>query len=158
MKTSTVVVVVIIIIAVLGAGWYFLSNSTAPAVAPVGQTSAVNSAPSPTPASTAPMSATVTYGPNGFSPSSVTIAKGGTVTWVAQAGADELWVASNPHPTHEGYDGTTRDQHCAAGYKGATPFDQCATGTTYSFTFNSTGTWGYHNHGNHSDTGTVIVQ
>ena len=83
---------------------------------------------------------------------------GTTVTFTAAPGADELWVASNPHPTHEGYDGTTRDQHCAAGYAGPTPFDQCATGTTYTFTFNQIGTWGYHNHGNHSDTGTVIVQ
>ena len=104
------------------------------------------------------MNVTVTYGPGGFNPSTVTIAKGGTVNWVAAPGADELWVASNPHPTHQGYDGTTKDQHCAAAYAGPTPFDECKTGTAYSFTFNTAGTWGYHNHGNHSDTGVVIVQ
>lgn len=160
MKTSVIVSAVVLIIIAFGAWWYFGSNSNA-----TGQTAVTTLQPTgttppavTTQASTAPMSATVTYGPNGFTPSTVTIAKGGTVKWVAAAGADELWVASNPHPTHEGYDGTTKAQHCVVGYKGATPFDQCTTGTAYSFTFNSTGTWGYHNHGNHSDTGTVIVQ
>lgn len=153
MKTATIAVVVII---ALGAGWYFLSN-TAPAAAPTaptGEATPANTAP----VATAPMSATITYGPKGFSPSSVIIAKGGTVNWVAAAGADELWVASNPHPTHQGYDGTTKDQHCAAGYQGPAPFDQCKVGTTYSFTFTAVGTWAYHNHGNHTDGGTVIVQ
>lgn len=156
MKTSTIVWVGAAIIIVLG-GWYFFSSNAAQA--PTNQQPAVTDTPvSNTPVSAAPMAVTITYGPNGFSPANVTIAKGGTVTWVAQAGADEMWVASNPHPTHEGYDGTTKNQHCATGYTGAKPFDQCAAGTNYSFTFNTSGTWGYHNHGNRSDTGVVSVQ
>jgi plastocyanin len=156
MKTSTVVGIAVVIV-VVGIGWYFLSNKAASTTAPTEQ-AALNTNSGAVSTSTAPMSMTVTYGPNGFSPSSVTIATGGTVTWVAGPGADELWLASNPHPTHEGYDGTTRAQHCATGYKGPQPFDQCSVGTTFSFTFTKVGSWGYHNHGNHSDTGTVIVQ
>ena len=106
--------------------------------------------------STAPMSATVNYNGDAFSPSTVTIAKGGTVTFVSTA--HDMWVASNPHPTHTGYDGTSRDVHCAAGYAGAAPFDQCKVGSSFTFTFNKTGTWGYHNHMNPGLTGTVIVQ
>lgn len=104
----------------------------------------------------APMSATVAFNGDAFSPSTVTIAQGGTVTFVSSAG--NMWVASNPHPIHNGYDGTTLQQHCAAGYTGAAPFDQCSGGTSFTFTFNKTGTWGYHDHLNPGITGTVIVQ
>ncbi len=103
------------------------------------------------------MTATVTYSGHGFSPSTVTIAKGGTVTFVNQS-SNKMWVASDPHPTHQGYDGTTRSQHCAQGYTGAKPFDQCSTGNSFTFTFTKTGSWGYHNHDLHQDTGTVVVQ
>lgn len=105
-------------------------------------------------AEVAPTSATVIYGPQGFSPANVTIAQGGTVTFMNQGGGD-MWVAGGSHPMHDGYDGTTEAQHCAPG---ATPsFDECATGTTYSFTFEKAGTWGYHNHVLASDYGTITV-
>ncbi len=107
--------------------------------------------------STAPKTVTVLYGPGGFSPSTVTIRAGDTVTFVNNGG-DEMWVASAPHPSHTGYDGTSRDQHCAAGYTGPQPFDQCAVGTNYSFMFQKAGTWAYHNHGNSADHGAVVVQ
>lgn len=105
--------------------------------------------------SSAPMSATVMFNGSSFSPASVTIAQGGTVTWTSSAGS--LWVASNPHPIHNGYDGTSMQQHCAPGYTGATPFDECAGGTTYSFTFSKVGTWGYHDHLDSSIMGSVTV-
>jgi len=70
-----------------------------------------------------------------------------------------MWVASDPHPAHTGYDGTSLAQHCATG---STPsFDECssvAKGSSYSFTFNKSGSWGYHNHANHSYAGTVVVK
>lgn len=102
------------------------------------------------------MTATVTYDGSTFSPATVTIAKGSTITWTDTSGT--MWVASNPHPIHSGYDGTTRDQHCAAGYSGSAPFDECSAGSTFSFTFNKTGSWGYHDHLNHGATGTIVVQ
>ena len=104
-----------------------------------------------------PMTATVTYSGTSFTPATVTIAQGGTVTFVDASGRG-FWIASNPHPVHTGYDGTTRAVHCAAGYTGAAPFDQCVAGTSYSFTFNKTGTWPYHNHLGAQVGGTVVVQ
>lgn len=104
----------------------------------------------------AAMSAAVTYNGTSFSPSTVTVKLGGTVTWTDTSG--QMWVASDPHPIHNGYDGTTRQEHCAPGYTGATPFDECTPGATYSFTFTKSGSWGYHDHLNHSALGTVVVQ
>ena len=94
---------------------------------------------------------------SGFSPNSITIAKGDTVTWT-NTGGSSMWVASAVHPSHTSYDGTSKSEHCAAGYSGVTPFDQCGSGTSYSFTFNETGTWNYHNHLNPSETGIVVVK
>lgn len=103
----------------------------------------------------APMSATVTYDGTSFSPQTVTIKQGGTVTFTDTNGT--MWVASDPHPVHTGYDGTSRSEHCAAGYSGAAPFDQCGTGASYSFAFDKVGSWGYHDHVNHAAIGTIVV-
>jgi plastocyanin len=97
----------------------------------------------------------VTYDGSAFSPSTVTIKKGDTVTWNDSSG--QMWVASSPHPAHTGYDGTSRTTHCAPGYTGATPFDQCSPGATYTFTFDKVGSWSYHDHMNPSSFGTVVV-
>jgi len=105
----------------------------------------------------APLSATVTYTDAGFSPSTVTISQGGTVTFVDKS-TSGMWIASNPHPAHSGYDGTSRSTHCAVGYTGAKPFDECASGSSFSFTFTKSGTWGYHNHEADENGGTIIVQ
>ncbi|MDE1919562.1 MAG: hypothetical protein KGH56_02565 [Patescibacteria group bacterium] len=161
MKTSTIAWIIIVLI-LLGAGWYFLSSRPS-APSPTQNIAAENpqgavaaASPSASAETTgAPMSASVTYGPNGFSPATVTIAKGGTVTFTNQGG-DEMWVASNPHPTHEGYSGTTKSQHCPD--TAGVAFDQCSVGPAYSFTFQKTGSWGYHNHGNPGDRGTVVVE
>lgn len=99
------------------------------------------------------MSAVVTYDGNSFSPSEVTIKKGGKVTFASTDGS--MWVASGPHPQHTNYDGTSREAHCAAR---ATPsFDQCAVGTSYTFTFDKVGTWPYHNHVSAGMFGKVVV-
>ena len=106
---------------------------------------------------TPPMTATVTYSGTSFTPATVTVAKGGTVTFVDASGRG-MWVASGMHPTHTTYDGTSESAHCAAGYTGPKPFDQCKNGTTYSFAFDKTGEWGYHDHLHSSAFGKVVVQ
>ncbi|OGG49044.1 hypothetical protein A3G63_00620 [Candidatus Kaiserbacteria bacterium RIFCSPLOWO2_12_FULL_52_8] len=151
MKTATIIWAIIIVI-VVAFGWYVYDGSFSTPAADVQNMGIINS---PATNNTKPTNAQVTYGPNGFSPSTVTIVKGGTVTFVNQGG-DGMWVASAPHPTHEGYSGTTRAQHCPDTTR--TAFDQCGIGATYSFTFQKAGTWGYHNHGNPTDVGTVVVQ
>lgn len=149
-RQQQVIWAVVIVVILAGIYWWWsssqsstMSSSTAtqteqpmiPASTSTASTGTTNSAP---------MQATVTFDGSSFSPASVTIAQGGTVTWTSTDG--NLWVASDPHPIHNGYDGTTLQQHCAAGYTGAAPFDECTGGTSWSFTFDKVGTWGYHDH------------
>jgi len=101
-----------------------------------------------------PLSATVSYNGSGFSPATVTIKKGGMVSWSNTGGAS-MWVASAQHPTHMGYDGTNLEEHCPDN-SGAS-FDQCKSGNSFSFIFNKTGTWRYHDHMNASAFGSVVV-
>ncbi len=182
MKMSSIVAIVVAILVILG-GWYAYATYYMPAATPsTGTTINTNPNgsdyyPNGNPASTTndsgsssasglgadvnagvtvgtPTGATITLTANGFSPKSVTIKKGGTVTWKNES-TGKMWVASANHPTHTVYDGTTLQQHCANGAPGS--FDECSTGTTFSFTFNKTGSWNYHNHTNSSEFGTVVV-
>ncbi len=98
---------------------------------------------------------TVEYTDAGFSPASLTVKVGDTVTFVNHS-SGKMWVASDPHPTHEGYSGTPASVHCPD--TAGTAFDQCSIGNTYTFTFQKVGTWGYHNHTNRNQGGTIIVQ
>jgi plastocyanin len=94
----------------------------------------------------------VTYTDTGFSPATITINKGDTVTFENIA-SNDVWVASNPHPQHNGYPTT-------GGCIGST-FDACGNispNNSWSFKFDITGSWGYHNHLNHTEGGTVIVK
>lgn len=94
----------------------------------------------------------VTYSDSGFSPASLTVKKGDTVTFKNTA-SDNMRVASNPHPIHNGYPTT--------GGCVSSTFDSCnniTPGQSWSFKFDITGSWGYHNHLNPSEGGTIVVQ
>jgi plastocyanin len=141
--------IIVIVLIVIAGGWYLWSQSNGGEMtggAPQGVTG--------TPSTSGDV--TVTYTDSGFSPASVSIKKGQSVTWVDQR-ANPMWLASDPHPSHTGYDGTSRTEHCAAGYAGPTPLDECGTGTSYSFTFNTAGTFGYHDHFDDAMAGSVTV-
>src|SRR3989338_871931 len=99
-----------------------------------------------------PNTAAVSYDGVSFTTATVTIKKGGTVTWNGTSG---MWVASDEHPTHAVYDGTARSEHCPNTTNAA--FDQCARGASYSFTFTKVGEWDYHDHANASAGGFVVV-
>ncbi len=105
-------------------------------------------------ANTTAQEVTVTYGPNGFEPKSVSIKLGQKVTWVNES-ENSMWVASSKHPMHADYpEKTAKDCLGSA-------FDQCeasAMGTSYSFTFNKKGSWNYHNHVAPNNWGTVVVE
>lgn len=86
----------------------------------------------------------VSYTDDGFSPAQTTIQAGETITFENSSSFD-LWVASDEHPAHTDLPG----------------FDAGAgivTGETYTFTFNEPGEWGYHNHLQAGQTGTIIVE
>ena len=94
----------------------------------------------------------VTYTDNGFSPSEVAIPKGSAIIF-RNYSSGKLRVASNPHPGHSGYPIT-------GGCIGST-FDSCDSippKVSWSFVFDSSGTWSYHDHLNPGQNGTVTVQ
>lgn len=98
----------------------------------------------------------VNFTDTGFEPSEIRVTQGERVVWLDQSQERKMWVASDPHPIHTGYDGSSLVQHCESNNSDA--FDQCGSGNVYSFTFNREGEWGYHNHMSPEDTGTVIVE
>jgi len=150
---------VIVIAVLLIGGWFFLKT---PTNAPESQT-VTNGMPvidSTTPETTVENTApnvTVAYTDQGFSPTSVSVPLGTTVTFVNQSSRG-MWVASAKHPDHTVYSGTSLSQHCPDTANSA--FDECtavASGSSFSFTFNKEGTWKYHNHVDATQFGTVIV-
>jgi plastocyanin len=175
MKTSTILALFVAILILGGGTWWYMTQNAA---MPQNNTATPNNADTTTninidattnnPATTtnnstttvnsgvtAAKTVTVAYSSSGFSPKTITINRGDTVRFVAEDGAS-MWVGVDDHPTHAGYDGTSRTEHCAAG--SIASFDQCQTGSTYSFTFTKTGTFGYHNHVAANHTGTIIVR
>ncbi len=169
MNSKGLLVVAVVIIILAGGGWYLYAHKTpAPAPADTSTAAMENTQPAETTSSTTGVAldvsagatvgsktVTVTYTDQGFSPKSVTINKGDTVQFVDKR-TQPMWVASDVHPTHEGYSGTTRSAHCPD--TAGTSFDQCSPGMGYSFTFAKVGTWNYHNHIAAGDVGTVVVK
>jgi len=101
-----------------------------------------------------PQTVTVVYENSGFSPKSSTIYKGDTVVFI-NSSTHSMWVSSNLHPTH-----TLYPEKSSSDCLGSS-FDSCANippGDLWQFEFNSTGSWGYHNHLRAGKTGIVVVQ
>ncbi len=161
-----VAVIVVIIIAIVVISW---PNSTA---APTHETASTTvevstSTPVSSPVKTSGTSTVgsaafktviIDYTDAGFTTTSMTINSGDTVRWVNNS-SHGMWIGSATHPTHTAYSGTTVAQHCPD--TSASAFDQCEStkkGTSFSFTFNKEGTWGYHNHVRASDYGKIIVK
>lgn len=85
----------------------------------------------------------ITYTNNGFSPSSLTVKSGDSVT-INNSSDSSIQIQSNPHPIH------TDNDELNVGV--------IAAGKSATFKLTKTGTWGYHNHLNTSETGSIIVQ
>lgn len=87
--------------------------------------------------------ATITFDGNGFSPDSVTVKSGDKVT-VKNNSDKPLQLASDPHPVH------TDDTDLNAGDEDP--------GKSKTFTVTKKGTFGFHNHYNHAQHGTITIQ
>ena len=111
-----------------------------------------SSAPTTEQGQMAPQAVIIRYNGVGYEPSSVTIKKGASVTFVNDSDA-ETWPASAMHPTHAGYPET-------GGCLGST-FDACRglkKGESWDFTFDFAGKWGYHDHLHARQFGSVTVE
>jgi plastocyanin len=95
------------------------------------------------PTNTSPTTNTITYNNSCYSPASVTIKNGDTVTFINNS-SFSMWPASDNHPSHNIYP----------------EFDSnggISSGSSYSFTFTKTGSWQYHDHNKPGCTGTITV-
>lgn len=102
---------------------------------------------------TGPQTKTIEMTTTGFSPSRITINRGDTVNFIS-AGASR-WPASNVHPTHTVYPGSSISK--CGGADELNTFDACRSTEDYSFIFDSVGTWGYHDHFSPGRGGTITV-
>ena len=83
----------------------------------------------------------ILYTASGFSPRALRVAAGTTITFNNKTNRN-MWVASDPHPTHTDNPSFNQDQ----------------AGLTYSHEFNKPGIYNYHNHLRSEDRGTIFVE
>jgi plastocyanin len=86
---------------------------------------------------------TITYSSRGFSPSSITVKAGSTIK-IVNSSNEQVEFNSDSHPTH------TDNSELNVG--------AIEPGGSATITVNDIGTWGYHNHLDESEAGTIIVQ
>ena len=140
-------VAVVVVVIVAAAGYFILSanKSTTPITTQTQISPSPSEALQPTssPSGTMAEENSVTLTADGFSPANLTIEVGTKVTWTNKSG-EAATVHSAPHPTHTNYPplnlGTFKD------------------GETLSLTFDKAGTYGYHNHLDPSQRGTIVIQ
>lgn len=164
MKSSTWlwVILVLLVLTLAWVGTNISKDKTTPEVAPTNQASQEEVAPAGVSVEVvqgniitiaAPENIVVEYKEEtGFEPRMVTITKGQTVTW-KNLSQKPMWVASAMHPTHAVYPTT-------GGCLGST-FDACKSfdnGESWSFKFDYSGEWKYHDHRDPTRFGTVAVQ
>ena len=145
------------IVVVVVVGWMFLKNKKTDVVVSPTLTPLVSPelTLSPPPAVSRNV---ITYTDSGYTPSTITIKKGETVTWKNQSSIS-MWTSSAVHPTHKAYPGSEIGM-CGTNTLVAI-FDACkgyGPGESWSFKFDSIGTWKYHNHLNSSKFGKIIVE
>jgi plastocyanin len=94
----------------------------------------------------------------GFSPNSLTVSVGDTVTFVSKD-AQKHWPATDVHPTHTNYPESNINR-CRVAQEGEM-FDACRglnEEETFSFKFNAVGKWAFHDHLNPRSKGMITVE
>ncbi|MDF2460763.1 MAG: hypothetical protein K0S68_166 [Candidatus Saccharibacteria bacterium] len=151
MKRSTVTAIVIVLaLIILGALFYQASQRTAtvtsPSPSPSDRPSAAAS-PSASPLSSSPATSTapvtVDFTSTGFSPKTVNVTSGTTITF-KNSTAEDVQPSSDPHPQH------TINPELNVGVISA--------GQSKTITVNQKGSYGMHNHFDPTDTLSVVVQ
>lgn len=142
----------IVVIIVLVGGYFLLKGGSKQQTTPTVTNQPATASPQTTTGeeqtteTETPSLATITFSSSGFSPSSVTIKSGGTITWVNDSNGT-VEIGSAPHPTH------TDNQEVSVGEYVLT----LKAGEQKTVTLNRTGTFGYHKHNNFSGQGGTIT-
>lgn len=145
------IIALAVLVVVVGGGIFWMvrqepaanDNNTAiePTSSPSSDTSTTGTdSPTDAPAAT---ETTITYSGSGFSPSTITVKTGDTVV-IKNTSTRNVQFDSDPHPAH-----TTNPE---------LNVNDVAPGESRSFVVNTKGTFGYHNHLNASQKGTIIVE
>lgn len=136
--------VILALLVVIG-GAYLLISTGKHAATPSNttQSSTTPSATSPSsPSGAMEQTAAVSLTTNGFDPATITVKAGTKVTWTNNSG-DSATVNSDPHPIHTDYPPLN--------------LGSFSSGSSLSLVFDKPGTYGYHNHFNPSEKGTIVV-
>lgn len=153
-KNTIIGIVVAFIILVVAIVWLLVGRRQGevvltPPPAPTGfefETPVTTSSPVATQAAT-PSSKTVqiTITDTGFLPKTVEISAGSTVTWINNTNR-EVQIAANPHPVHTGNREVSAGQFVLS----------IQPGEKKSVEITKTGSFGYHNHLNPGQQGTIV--
>lgn len=147
-RNGIIAIVVVVVIVLVGGVLLFNRKATQPVqpsptrvVAHTSQLAATS--PTSEGGTTQATANTVTLTGSGFNPKTITIQAGETVVWKNESG-QEATVNSDPHPIHTDYPPLN--------------LGQFKNGGSLQLSFPKQGRYGYHNHLNPSQTGTVVVQ
>jgi len=94
---------------------------------------------------------------SGFEPQKLEINNGDSITLINER-TNPSWPASNMHPTHIIYPGSDIKK-CETSEKDGI-FDSCRgleKGESWTFKFTQKGSWGYHDHLDSGERGTIVV-
>ena len=131
------------VLVVGGAIWWFVSATQDGERTPVDE-SQVPAAAKTLPNATEAQSVVISYTDSGFGQARAVINPGDSVVFRNDS-SRSFWPASDPHPAHTEL--SAFDARSAV-----------APGQSYTMTFEQSGNWGFHNHLNSSEMGTVSVR
>ena len=143
MPNKKVLIALGVLVVVVAGGIFWLLRKDSPTNTNNSNSNVDSSSSSPGSSTPTSQGATITYSDSGFSPSTVTVQTGGTVV-IKNTSSHGLQFDSDPHPVH------TNNPELNVG---TVPAGQSTT-----FTPDTKGTFGYHNHLNASQKGTLIVE
>lgn len=146
MNSKVVAIIVVVVIVLAGGWWAFAHNNPDTTPASTDQNETSNTSPSNDSSSTnqsTPVAATIIYTNNGFEPKQTMVKSGDTVR-ITNSSQNALSLDSDPHPTH------TIQPELNVG--------DVEPGQSKTFVIDKVGTWGFHNHENPSNTGSITVQ
>ena len=148
-----VIITVIIVVILAALGWFFFASNQTKTKESAATTQTKTQNKQATPSTSKPTDGEkpkettsedkVTYTDSGFSPQNLTVKGGAEVTFV-NSSSETVDVESNPHPLH------TDNSQLNVG--------TINPGGSAKATLTTSGIWGYHNHPNGAEGGTIVVE
>jgi plastocyanin len=140
---KAIIAIIILVIVIAGAVLWMLRKEPVDNSSSSSSSDTSNSSSPTSDATSTAAKATITYSDSGYSPSTITVKTGDTVI-IKNASSRSMQFDSDPHPVH-----TTNPELNV----GSVP-----VGQEMSFVVDTKGTFGYHNHLNASQKGTIVVE